>query len=252
MGKKKLFYVIGLLLVVICSLLAYYHFKKPSEFPPAAENRYKRGHNIPGKLYWAGSVQDKVIALTFDDGPEREWTPKILDILKQKNVKATFFVVGKQVQMYPDVLQRINAEGHVIGDHTFDHADLTKLDAQQVEQEIEKCADLVHEIIGKTPNLVRPPFGFHNETVDNVAYAKGRIIVLWSLDTKDWTGLDAATVKARVLPKMKNGFIVLQHDGNNPKLGGSVQALPDIIDGLKAQGYTFVTISELLDTEPYH
>ncbi len=249
MVKGKPVYVAGLLLLVCCSLLAYYHFKP--EVPPAAKSRYTRGHNIPGKLYWAGSIQDREVALTFDDGPEGEWTPKILDILKQKNVKATFFVIGNQVRKYPDMLRRINAEGHVIGDHTFDHVDLTKLDARQVDQEIETCASIIQENIGKTPRLVRPPFGFHNAAVDTVVYSKGRIIVLWSLDTEDWTGSDAATVKARVLPKMQNGFIVLQHDGDNPKLGGSLQALPEIIDGLKAQGYTFVTIPELLDTEPY-
>ena len=251
MENKKLVYAIGLLLIVIGSFFAYYHFEKPTEVPLIVENLYKRGHNIPGKLYWAGSDQDKVVALTFDDGPEEVWTPKILDILQQKNVKATFFVLGKQAQMYPDILRRINADGHIIGDHTFDHVDLTKLDAQQVDDEIEKCALVIHEIIGKTPNLVRPPYGFHNETVDNAVYAKNRIIVLWSLDTKDWTGIDATAVKASVLPKMQNGFIVLQHDGDTKKLGGSVKALPDIIDELKAQGYTFVTISELLDTEPY-
>lgn len=251
MGKKKNFYILGLIVVVVCSLFVYYHFNKLPEVTQSVENRYKRGHNIPGKLYWAGSAQDKMVALTFDDGPEEEWTPKILDILKQKNVKATFFVIGSQAQKYPEMLRRINAEGHVIGDHTFDHVDLTKLDAPQVDQEIEKCAFVIHEIVGKIPRLVRPPFGFHNATVDDVVYSKDRIIVLWSLDTEDWTGLDAATVKDRILPKMKNGFIVLQHDGDNPKLGGSVQALPDIIDGLKAQGYTFVTIPELLDTEPY-
>jgi peptidoglycan/xylan/chitin deacetylase (PgdA/CDA1 family) len=251
MGKKKLIYITGLLLLVICSLVAYYHFKKPPEVAQAAEDRYKRGHNIPGKLYWAGSAQDKAVALTFDDGPEEEWTPKVLDILKQKNVKATFFVIGKQVQKYPEMLRRINAEGHIVGDHTFDHADLTKLDAKQVDEEIEKCALIIHDTIGKTPRLVRPPFGFHNSTVDNVVYSKGKIIVLWSLDTEDWTGLDAETIKSRILPKMQNGFIVLQHAGENPKLGGSVQALPDIIDELKAQGYTFVTIPELLDTEAY-
>jgi peptidoglycan-N-acetylglucosamine deacetylase len=250
MEKKKFVYIVGLLVLVGCSLLTYYHYSKP-EVPRTAENRYKRGHNIPGKLYWAGSIQDKAVALTFDDGPDGEWTPKILDILQQKKVKATFFVIGKQAREYPDMLRRIYADGHVIGDHTLDHVDLTKLDAQQVDQEIEQCSFIIHEIIGKTPRLVRPPFGFHNATVDNTIYSKDRIIVLWSLDTEDWTGLDAATVKARVLPKMQNGFIVLQHDGVNPKLGGSVQALPDIIDGLKAQGYTFVTISELLDTEPY-
>lgn len=251
MEKKNFVYVAGLLLVVICSFLGYRHFNKPSEISQAAENRYKRGHNIPRKLYWAGSSQDKEVALTFDDGPDEKWTPQILDILKQKNVKATFFVIGKQAQKYPEMLRKIDAEGHVIGDHTFDHVDLTKLDTQRVDQEIEKCALEIHEIIGKTPKLVRPPFGFHNEVVDNVVYSKGRIIVLWSLDTEDWTGLDAETIKARILPQMQNGFIILQHDGENPKMGGSVQALPDIIDELKAQGYTFVTVPELLDIEPY-
>jgi len=251
MEKKKIIYVVGLLLVVICSLVTYYQLKKPPDVAQAAENRYKRGHNIPGKLYWAGSAQDKEVALTFDDGPEGEWTPKILDILKQKNVKATFFVIGKQAQKYPELLRRMDEEGHVIGDHTFDHRDLTKLDAQQVDLEIEKCASIIHGTIGKTPRFVRPPYGFHNTTVDNAVYSKDKIIVLWSLDTEDWTGLDAATVTARIVPKMKNGFIVLQHDGVNPKLSGSVQALPDIIDGLQALGYTFVTVAQLLDSEPY-
>ncbi len=176
MRKKKLVYVIGLLLVVIGALFAYYHFKKPPEVAQAAEDKYKRGHNIPGKLYWAGSAQDKEVALTFDDGPEEEWTPKVLDILKQKNVKATFFVIGTQAQKYPAMLRRINAEGHVIGNHTFDHGDLTKLDTHQVAQEIEKCALIIHGIIGKTPRLVRPPFGFHNATVDNAVYLKVKLL----------------------------------------------------------------------------
>lgn len=238
-------------MIVGFSLFAYFHFKKPPQISQSYETRYKRGHNIPGKLYWAGSIQDKEVALTFDDGPEAVWTPKVLEILKQKNVKATFFVIGKQAQKYPEILQQINSEGHIIGDHTLNHVDLTKLDAAQVNQEIEECAIIIHEIIGKKPRLVRPPFGFHNPTADNVVYSKGRIIVLWSLDTEDWTGLDAEKIKARVLPKMQNGFIILQHAGENPKLGGSVQALPDIIDELKAQGYTFVTIPELLETDPY-
>jgi len=251
MEKKKFFFGIGLLLVIISSILAYYHFKQSPDAQQNIENRYKRGHNIPGKLYWAGSVQDKMVALTFDDGPETKWTPQILNILKEKNVKATFFVVGKQVQKYPEILRRISDEGHIVANHTYEHDKLTKLDAKQVDQEIEKCSLLIHETIGKTPRFIRPPYGFHNETVDNVVYSSGKIIVLWSIDTEDWTGLDAAEVKAKVLPKIQNGFIVLQHDGDNPKLGGSVKALPDIIDEIKAQGYTFVTVSELLEIEPY-
>lgn len=253
MGKKKLVYVLLAVLIIVSSLAGCTQFKKleTEADPPPVKDRYQRGHNIPGKLYWAGSEQDKLIALTFDDGPENYWTPKILDILKEKKVKATFFVIGQQAQYNSDMLRRIDAAGHIVGNHTFSHADLTKLDAQQVEQEIEKCTEVIHKIIGKTPRLVRPPFGFHNSIVDDVVYAKDRIIVLWSLDTDDWQGLDSKTVKARILPKMQNGYIVLQHDGMNPKLGGSVEALPEMIDDLQAQGYTFVTISELLDTPPY-
>lgn len=258
MNRKKLVYLTSIILAVIlsCSILGCTPNQKPDgsskgSEQPSAEDRYKRGHNIPGKLYWAGSSQDKMVALTFDDGPEEYWTPKILDILKEKDVKATFFVIGKQVQKNPNMLKRIFAEGHVIGNHTFDHADLTKLDAQQVYQEIENGALEIHKVIGKTPQFVRPPFGFHNKTVDDIVYSKNRIIVLWSLDTEDWTGVDTATIKSRIIPKMQNGYIILQHDGENPKLGGSIQALPDIIDELKARGYTFVTVAELLNVQPY-
>jgi Predicted xylanase/chitin deacetylase len=251
--RKKVIAVVFSLFIVACLLVAYIHFQQQkTEFvPPTPESRFKRGHNIPGKLFWAGSAQDRAVALTFDDGPDEHWTPRILDILKEKNVKATFFVIGQQVQKHPDVLRRIYTEGHVVGDHTFDHADLTKLTPERVDQEIEECATVIRTVIGRTPKLVRPPFGFHNAMVDNTVYARNRVIILWSLDTEDWTGLDAAAIKARVLPKMRNGYIILQHSGVNPKLGGSVQALPDIIEGLRAQGYTFVTVAELLDTPPY-
>lgn len=255
---KNIIYMLSIGLVLF-SLVACMSVKKSETetVPPADSSaagdkiNYIRGHNIPGKYYWAGNAQEKKVALTFDDGPEDHWTPQILDILKEKGVKATFFVIGKQAQLYPDMLRRIDAEGHVIGNHTFDHANLNKATPQQVAQEIDECAATVNKIIGKTPKLVRPPFGFHNTNVDNVVYGKNDVIVLWSVDTEDWKGFDATTVKNRILPKMKNGYIILQHDGTNSRLGGSVLALPDIIDGLKAQGYQFVTIAELLEITPY-
>jgi peptidoglycan/xylan/chitin deacetylase (PgdA/CDA1 family) len=260
MKKEKWLFLCSLLILVIL-LSGCTPAKKPETAVPSpkvagdvtstADDKYKRGHNIPGKLYWAGSSQDKKIALTFDDGPEEHWTPKILEILKEKNIKATFFVIGEQVQRFPNMLRKIDAEGHIIGNHTYDHADLVKLDTGAVAREIEECASIIKNTIGKTPRLVRPPFGFHNENVDSVIYAKNEVIILWSVDTQDWQGVDSATVKNKVLPKMKNGFIVLQHDGVNPRLGGSVEALPDMIDNLKSQGYTFVTIPELLEIKPY-
>lgn len=259
--RKENLMIVCSLLVIILLIVACVPLKKPEidATPPATgdevsatqDNKYKRGHNIPGKLYWAGSAQDKKVALTFDDGPEDYWTPKILDILKEKNVKATFFVIGKQAEKYPEILKRIVEEGHVIGNHTYNHSNLVKLDTQAVTNEIEGGAATINRIIGKTPKLVRPPFGFHDEKVDAVIGGAKEIIILWSLDTEDWKGLDSATVKNRVLPKMKNGFIVLQHDGVNPHLEGTVEALPDIIDGLKQQGYTTATIPELLEIPAY-
>lgn len=212
---------------------------------------FKRGSNITGKLYWAGRADEAKMALTFDDGPDLTWTPKILDILKEKQVKATFFVIGHQARKYPEMLKRIAAEGHIVGNHTYDHADLTKLRPEVVAQEIDKCADVVSELTGKRPRLVRPPYGFHNPTVDNVIYSKGDVIVLWSADPEDWRGVDAHTVQTRILGRAMNGYITLQHDGDSLHLTGSVEALPVIIDGLRAKGYTLVTIPELLEQEPY-
>ncbi|MBP2645827.1 MAG: polysaccharide deacetylase [Firmicutes bacterium] len=253
MRKASVVASIILLLMVLGGTLAYNHMKKENVLTPSGtENKYVRGHNIPGKLYWAGSAYDKEVALTFDDGPETQWTPQILDILKAKNVKATFFVIGRQAEKYPEMLRRMVAEGHSIGNHTFDHADLTKMSPQEAEYEIDRCIQAVSRNTGKKPRLVRPPFGFHNTEVDNMIYAKNGLVILWSLDTQDWMGMSEEKIKTQVLSSMKNGFIVLQHDGENPKLGGSVQALPAIIDGLKAQGYAFVTIDELLETQPYY
>jgi peptidoglycan/xylan/chitin deacetylase (PgdA/CDA1 family) len=262
MNKKKIILLCGLLSIIFL-VTACAPAKKPeTQVIPVPQregetasggdtNKYRRGHNIPGKLYWAGSAEDKKVALTFDDGPENFWTPKVLEILKEKQVKATFFVIGKQAQAYPNMLRKIDAEGHIIGNHTLDHADLTKLDAPAVTKEIAECAAIINHIMGKNPKLVRPPFGFHNEKVDSVIYSRDNMIILWSLDTDDWQGLDSASVQKRVLPKMKNGYIVLQHNGVNPRLGGSVEALPIMIEELKKQGYTFVTIPELLQIQPY-
>ncbi|HEY3424133.1 MAG TPA: polysaccharide deacetylase family protein [Negativicutes bacterium] len=256
MNKKMLLSLCLLLPLVFITACTPY--RKPENTPPQTEptpvvdtSEFNRGHNIPGKLYWAGSVKDKKVALTFDDGPENHWTPQILEVLQKKKVKATFFVIGKQVQSYPEVLRQIYDQGHVIGNHTLNHADLTKMSAPEVEKELEDCAAIIQGIIGKSPRLVRPPFGFHNTTVDDTVYSKNQIIVLWSIDTEDWQGLDAKTIKDSVLPKMKNGYIILQHSGVNPHLQGSLEALPAIIDGLRSQGFEFVTIPELLRTEPY-
>ncbi len=194
----------------------------------------------------ARAVENKWIALTFDDGPDGKYTPQVLDILKENQIKATFFVVGIQAKKYPEVLKRIAEEGHAIGNHSWDHKDLAKLSAKQVRDEIAKNDNLIREITGRPADLFRPPYGSENETVRREISAAGHRHVLWSVDPRDWDKhRSAEQIANAVKNNTKPGSIVLMHSfGGN--LGSSVKALPLIIASLKEKGYTFVTVPELI------
>jgi len=186
-----------------------------------------------------GGTCSKPVALTFDDGPHKTYTNQKLDILKQKNVPATFFMVGNLVGAYPDVVQRIKNEGHELGNHTWDHAQLTRLSAADIQSEISKTQDAVKQACGTAPNVMRPPYGAVNDTVkQNV----GLPIIMWSVDPDDWKDRDKNTVIQRVVSNTKSGDIVLMHDIYE----STADAVPEIIDQLSAKGFCFVTVSELL------
>lgn len=201
----------------------------------------------PGKFYRMGDPKQRYIALTFDDGPESKWTPRILDILRDKQIKATFFVIGRELEKYPDIAQRMVGEGHVIANHTYNHVNLNNVSPDQMASEINQGASAIAKFTGKKPKLLRPPFGAQNPKVVEIANNNGSFVILWSVDTEDWRGLDAQTIRARVVPIVKNGDIILQHNGEGPNLEGSVTVLPILIDEIKARGYTFVTIPEILN-----
>lgn len=226
--------------------------QSPPPPPPADSNAVSENPPHAGKLYTRGDPSKPKIALTFDDGPDAHWTPKLLDILKQKKVTATFFVIGENVEQYPDMLKKIYDDGHVIGNHTYTHADLTKLTAEQIASEIDRSDSAIKRVIGRSPALVRPPFGFHNSQSDTVINGKNDVIVLWSTDTDDWQGLSVDTIENRIFSHSKNGMIILQHCGPNPKLGNSLEAVPVIIDTLRARGYEFVSVPDLLNVPAYH
>lgn len=186
----------------------------------------------------------KVVALTFDDGPLDKTTPEILGILREKNVRATFFVLGEQVTKFPTLVQQEYMEGHEIGSHAFDHNNLTKINSIQVKEQLDKTEELISKL-ADTPTLFRPPGGNYNDTVLKLAKDKGYLVILWSIDTNDWRLHSVGRIVNSVINNVKPGSIILLHDGIYP--ASTPEALEFIIDGLRRRGYEFVTVNELLE-----
>jgi peptidoglycan/xylan/chitin deacetylase (PgdA/CDA1 family) len=181
------------------------------------------------------------IYLTFDDGPS-VYTPQILSELKAEGVPATFFVIGANAAQFPGYLQQEHADGEGIGDHTWDHPDLTTLPQDQVRSELQSTADEITNLTGTRPTLWRPPYGAFNDSVTQIASSLGLSMRLWDVDSQDWTMPGTATIVGNVVNNVRPDAIVLLHDGSPDGTGDrsqTVAALPTIIDTLRAQGYTF-------------
>lgn len=202
---------------------------------------YRQGKKTPEVIpevpieQYAGQ---KLVALTFDDGPSGVTTPRLLRILQEKGVRATFFVVGTMARQSPDLLRQEVAAGHEVGSHTMSHANLPKVGVAGVQSEVAQMDELFMSILGKKPVIMRPPYGSVNDVVRaNVSQP----MIIWTVDPEDWKYRDAATVRANVVRATFDGAIVLMHDIH----GSTVDAVPGIIDDLRVQGYEFVTVSEL-------
>ncbi|MEW5919569.1 MAG: polysaccharide deacetylase family protein [Bacillota bacterium] len=216
-------------------------------------NRYVyRGFGMQVDLFRKGPEQVKIIALTFDDGPNPRFTPQILEILAEEQVEATFFMVGKHVDKYPHIARMVAKAGHEIGNHTYSHANLLQASPQRITKEIEQAEEAIFNATGIRPYLFRPPRGLYNTTVMDESRARGYTIVLWSLSSKDWLELRDVDIINGILSNAGNGDIILFHDSGNliRSQGGErltmVRSLKPIIQGLKEQGYDFVTITEML------
>jgi|GEM_PF-389817 len=188
------------------------------------------------------------IALTFDDGPDSRFTPRVLDVLKKHNVKATFFVMGSRVKGVPRVARRIADEGHVMGNHTYWHPKLWRQSAGRIRWEALETDHAILEVAGYAPKLFRPPYGALTEELLTQLSAMNYTVVGWNVDSLDWKQLPADQVEANVVSNVRPGSIILMHSGGNwdQDLSGMVEALDRIIPRLKEQGMTFVTIPELL------
>jgi polysaccharide deacetylase family sporulation protein PdaB len=186
------------------------------------------------------------VAITFDDGPHPKYTPEILNILKKYNAKATFFVIGQNAEKYPDIIKREVAEGHEIGNHTYSHPDLHKIDIDKFLEEIEKTQTTIEDICGIRPKLFRPPGGYYDDRSIGIVESMGYKSVLWSLDTRDWSMPKSDSIVAKVEERAAEGDIILFHDLEDKRLP-TPTALKKIIPYLIENGYEFVTVSELLE-----
>lgn len=178
------------------------------------------------------------VAITFDDGPSTVYTEILLDGLKERGVKATFFLTGREIQYSQDVVKRMSEEGHIVGNHTYSHIDLKRTNYKTAKEEIEKTNRCIKEVTGKNPKYIRPPYGDWDE---RLLEETDMSIVLWTVDPEDWKDQNANIVARRVIKNTKPGDVILLHD----IFKTSVDAAFIIIDELHRKGYQFVTIDKI-------
>lgn len=206
----------------------------------------------PGTFVVRGPRGARKVALTFDDVPDPRYTPQVLDILARHKVRATFFVVGWRAAKYPALVRRIRREGHVIGNHSYDHAVLPRLSMDAFQRQIDRTDAVIAPLAGYSPRLIRPPYG--EISPRQIEWLKrGRFIVVnWNVDSVDWRGIDSRSIMANIKKTLQPGSIILQHAGGGvgQDLSGTLNALPKLIALLRGKGYEIVTLPELLGVSP--
>ena len=206
--------------------------------PPEPKPEPKPAPAVPAP---APTTGNKVIALTFDDGPG-PYTAHLLDVLDQYGAKATFFLIGSKVSSQANVVRSIHARGHQLGNHSWSHPELPKLPVNQIAGEIDRTNDAIKQATGVTPAILRPPYGAVNGVVLEQLRLRGMSSILWSVDTRDWADRNSEIVCSRAVAGARPGAIILMHDIHQT----SVNAVPCILSALKQQGYSFVTVQGLL------
>ncbi len=208
------------------------------------------GRQILGAVVAQGKTDQPVVALTFDDGPS-PYTAQVLDILKENNILATFFLIGRNAERWPDLARRIAAEGHCIGNHTYTHPAWAAVeDPGRLRRELDAGENAIETTTGVHATLFRPPHGWRSPWMIGEAHRLGYAVVTWSAAADDWRRPGATVIAQRILNQARPGVIFLLHDGletrTSPPVQETVEALPAIVAGLKARGYRLVTIAELM------
>ena len=230
--KKTLIIAVILILTVISSISV------------GAAAVFKPKRSLP---IYSVDRSDKKIAISFDCAWGTEFTDKILEILKEKDVKTTFFCVEFWTKKYPEYVKKISDEGHELGTHSATHPKMSTLSREHIIKELTTSKTALEEITGKPVDLFRPPYGDYNNLVIDTSRELGLYPVQWDVDSLDWKNLTAAEMYKRVVSRVKSGSIVLFHNNGLH----TAEALPGIIDALKNEGFTFVTIGELIYKKEY-
>lgn len=200
----------------------------------------------------------KQLALTYDDGPNDPHTLRLLEILARHQVKATFFLIGHYVRQRPDIAREVAKAGHVIGNHTFTHPLLIFKSAAEIRREVSDCRAAIQDAIGEHSNLFRPPFGGRRPATLHIARELGLEPVMWNVTGYDWNAPPASAIERKVSKQIRGGNVILLHDGGHKQMGAdrsqTVQATDHLIKRYKQEGYSFVTIPEMMQTtgQPEH
>ena len=219
--------------------------------PPAYVNKGLRNPNMnlptqfSGKsvTHSRGLSNQPYVAMTFDDGPHPKNTPRLLDILRTRNIKATFYVIGSNVDRYPHIVRRIVAEGHEIGNHTYTHRKLTTLSNSELRREMRRTEDAIVRAAAVKPRTMRPPYGALLQRQRSLVFSDFTYpTIMWSVDPNDWKRPGPSVVRSRILRGAHNGAIILAHDLHAP----TIDAMPGTFDDLLSKGYQFITVSQLL------
>ncbi len=207
-----------------------------------------------GTIYRVKTDKKRVL-LTFDDGPSPEWTPKILNELKEANIKAVFFMIGHHVQKYPDIARRVVEEGHTIGNHGYAHSVMFYYTAAEIEEEIKYTEHVIKEVTGQTTKYFRPPKAWLRRGIKKKIKLMGYETILWSLNSKDWVSFNHKSITNYISKNIKNGDILLFHDSGNVSTteGGNrrqtVKSISLLARTLREKGFEFVSIEELINGE---
>ncbi len=214
-------------------------YRSPDELVAQAAQESAHGQRF--SILRRGNPTRRQVALTFDDGPHPDRTLKLLKILKDSGIKATFFVIGKMVEAHPELLRAIAADGHTVGNHTFSHVTLTKIPLADIETEYGACSDIIEATLGKPPIYCRPPGGDYDRLVIQASERLALRTVLWTDDPGDYAQPGDTVIMTRAMNRVSNGGILLFHDG----VVETLDILPQLIKGLKAKGFSFVTLDRL-------
>lgn len=240
-GNLKKYFLI---LIPVCVLVISIFFVNERSFADKGRKYYEEA----GQILWEIKTDEKIVALTFDDGPHKKYTPEILDLLEKYNAKATFFVVGEHAEKNPEIVLKMYEDGHELAIHTYTHP--LRTNVPNLMKEIKQTHETLYGITGFSPTLFRPVEGQYTDAMIEAIVKEGYKVVMWSwhLDTMDWKSPGADKIVDTVLNGVKEGSVVLFHDGGGNRQQ-TIKALEKIIPELEKEGYKFLTISELLEVQ---